>query len=112
MLVQHDLEQWHQLSLNQDSPGFGILKLVGYFAFFVRGVHGTKYGSNGGGGIQGDGVLWAIEREQANVIPFAYAQIIQTISNAVNHRDDLSIGQHEIVVNDGRAVGIAPRGYA
>src|SRR5947209_13161316 len=106
-LAQDDLKQGQQLPLDQHSFGLGIFKLVANLALFICRIHRTADSPNSSSRVKRDGVLWTIEREKADVIPLLYPQPVQPVGNAIDHRNDFAISQHEVMKYNRRTFWIA-----
>src|SRR6266516_864234 len=111
-LAHYKLKQWQKFTLDQNGFGFRVFKLIADLALFVRGIHRADYYSDGGSSNEGDGVFWSVECEQAKTIALCKSQVVQAVCDAIDHRDNFTIGQDEVVVDNRRAVGIAISGHA
>src|SRR6266516_4439344 len=99
-LVQHGLQDGQQFALDQDSLCFGVGKLVGQLALFVDRIDRAESRSNSRGSIKKKGVFWTIGGERTKMIPFAQSKPLQSVGQAVDHRDNFAIGQDEFMVDD------------
>ena len=85
--------------------------MITNLALLVRGIHGTDDDTKGGCCNEGDGILRAIGHEQTNVITLFQSQVMQAIGNTIDHGEHFTIGESEIVIDDGQAVRVTLRGH-